>query len=412
MFEAVTFENASRLPLRALLLASVALAGCHGKRAAPTPSEPSSASAQASHAVVPAAKFDRVSRGDFNRLASELNLPLFWSEDKNRNGALEPEELAVYWGLAPGARLTDYVVAERNAFTARMTNAYDAIVRRQAGIVVNPGDPKEAARRAAVVKELAQGRPTLVATDFSKASEEERAFVALVMKSAELVEQIYAKQLGTAALKLKVPADDTASQTLFFRSQGPRCQAPLTQDDPLCSAIPDFTEKKLSGLYPHDLLNQPNFCEALAKRDKALMDPFVAVAGDVNAPRALPYNQAYAPEMGQIAEQLRAAARAIGDKEPALQNYLTAAAQSFVKNAWWPADEAWAKMDAKNSKFYLRIGPDETYEEPCNSKALFHVSFGLINQGSLAWQQKLEPFRSDMESALAELAGPPYKARK
>jgi hypothetical protein len=69
-------------------------------------------------------------------------------------------------------------------------------------------------------------------------------------------------------------------------------------------------------------------------------------------------------------------------------------------------------MDAKNSKYYLRIGPDEVYKEPCATKALFHVSFGLINKGSLEWQAKLEPLRTDMEKALADLAGPPYKARE
>jgi hypothetical protein len=40
------------------------------------------------------------------------------------------------------------------------------------------------------------------------------------------------------------------------------------------------------------------------------------------------------------------------------------------------------------------------------------VSFGLINQGSLKWQTKLDPLKTDMEKALAELAGPPYKARE
>ena len=51
-----------------------------------------------------------------------------------------------------------------------------------------------------------------------------------------------------------------------------------------------------------------------------------------------------------ISGQLKAAAEALGDKEPALKAYLLAAAQAFTDDKWWPADEAWAKMDAKNSK--------------------------------------------------------------
>src|SRR6476620_46419 len=68
-------------------------------------------------------------------------------------------------------------------------------------------------------------------------------------------------------------------------------------------------------------------------------------------------------------------------------------------------------MGVLNSKFYLRIGPDETYFEPCSRKAGFHVSFARINQDSLEWQKKLEPVKTDLEKAMADLAGAPYKAR-
>ncbi|MBW2459065.1 MAG: hypothetical protein JRI68_31485 [Deltaproteobacteria bacterium] len=69
-------------------------------------------------------------------------------------------------------------------------------------------------------------------------------------------------------------------------------------------------------------------------------------------------------------------------------------------------------MHAGNSKWYLRIGPDETYFEPCNLKAGFHVSFALINPSSGAWHRKIEPVKQAMEDELARLAGPPYRARK
>jgi hypothetical protein len=69
-------------------------------------------------------------------------------------------------------------------------------------------------------------------------------------------------------------------------------------------------------------------------------------------------------------------------------------------------------MSTDNSKWYLRIGPDETYFEPCNEKAGFHASFARIDPGSLAWKEKLEPIKQDMEAALAAHAGPPYTAQK
>jgi hypothetical protein len=91
---------------------------------------------------------------------------------------------------------------------------------------------------------------------------------------------------------------------------------------------------------------------------------------------------------------------------------LCAAAQSFTDNNWEPADEAWSKMNAQNSKWYVRVGPDEVYWEPCSQKAGMHLTFARINPDSLRWQEKLTPVRQEMEASLAKLIGKPYKARK
>jgi hypothetical protein len=390
--------------------------------------------------TAPVAKLDAVPRKDFNRLAAELSLPIFWSEDANKNNALDADELVVYWGLAPGAVLGEYVtVAETPTpiavgdatpaapvdagpkplvFTQKMHDAYDQMVKRHREGATNPPglDQKEIARRDAVLKELAQGKATLLFTDLSKATSEEKRFVGFVMKAAEYIEQLYAKQLGTSELASKIPENDPASKTLFFRSQGPSCGSALLVKDSAfaaaCSAVPDAPKGPLSGMYPPEMLAKPKFCDELSKnKDKTVMDPFTVVQGDLKTPKGVPFIDVFKTDMERISGQLKAAAEALGDKEAALKAYLLADAQAFIDNKWWPADEAWAKMDSKNSKFYLRIAPDENYREPCDSKALFHVSFGLINQGSLKWSSRVEPFKTEMEKALADLAGPPYKQR-
>jgi hypothetical protein len=127
----------------------------------------------------------------------------------------------------------------------------------------------------------------------------------------------------------------------------------------------------------------------------------------------VPYREEYREPMAAVSRELRAAAAAVrSPAEAALRAYLEAAAQAFVDDSWPKADEAWARMNAENSRFYLRIGPDETYFEPCSRKAGFHVSFALINQGSLAWQRKLEPVKAKLEGEMARLAGKPYQARE
>jgi hypothetical protein len=392
------------------LAAAPATTACDDKKAKSEPTPVTSAPAP--KASTP--RLDKVARADFNRVAAELALPLFWSDDKNKNGALEPDELAVYWGLDPEASLQDYV--GKDGFSPKMLEAYERIVKAKDK---KPDDP----RKAAVLKELAQGRITLVATDMSKLDTQEKRFVASIMKASALVEDLYAKQQGTTELAKKIPADDPASRMLFFRGQGPMCQAPLTQDDPACGALlaADMPKTKISGMYPADLLaSNPKLCEDLQKKkgpksefeNKGFVEPFTAVVKDEKGELvAKPFHEMWPAETQAIAKELETAAGFLGPKEQAMKDYLVAAAKGFVTDEWWPADEAWAKMDAKSSKFYLRIAPDEVYDEPCSTKALYHVSFGLINQGSVKWQQKLDPLKTEMENALAALAGPPYKAR-
>ncbi len=108
--------------------------------------------------------------------------------------------------------------------------------------------------------------------------------------------------------------------------------------------------------------------------------------------------------MRPIAEELRAAADAMTDPEEApLVRYLRAAAQSFTDNDWEPANEAWAAMNARNSRWYVRVAPDEVYWEPCSHKAGFHLTFAQIDRSSLAWQDRLTPLQQRMEQSLADL---------
>jgi hypothetical protein len=125
----------------------------------------------------------------------------------------------------------------------------------------------------------------------------------------------------------------------------------------------------------------------------------------------VPYAEAYREDMEAVAKELESAAAAFGDDEAAFKAYLGAAAKAFRTNDWEPANEAWVAMGPTNSKWYLRVGPDETYHEPCSWKAGFALQLARINLASLEWQKKLEPVKGEMEKTLAGLAGAPYKAR-
>ena len=352
--------------------------------------------------------YAELTRDEFNRRAVLLNVPIFWAADANGNKAIDPSEVRTLLFYP-----TDNTWVEGGKFTALFDTTYRKIALGQ----FEPKDvPKEDAhRRDLVMRDLDQGRTTLVDSDFSTASNEEKAFVRHILATAKIIDGLYAAQQGIGALASKVPTDDLPSQSLFRRDWGPKCAGPLTEKIPECSAIPGSPKAQVS-VYPASLQAQPNFCDAIAKnpKSKTLITPFTVVRDDGKGGlTTVPYSEAYKEPMAAAAAELRAAAALLDDsKEGPLKAYLMAASKSFTDNEWTPADEAWAKMNATNSKFYVRVGPDETYWEPCSLKAGFHLTFAKINQDSLAWQKKLSPVEQDMEADLAKLIGPAYKARK
>jgi hypothetical protein len=358
------------------------------------------AAAQAADPKTP--ELPQLSRADFNRLAIQAGSPLFWVADKNGNNTIDPDELA-----ATGMGKTLVAFVAKGVFTPRFQREYKALV--------------ELRRREAVARELDGGRPTLVLTDFSSASAQDKALLKYLLEAAWIVEELYLHQTGGFRYWKKSAKLDAPSKALFWRNHGPWCETPGTKGDTFCNASPDFPLKR-SESYPQDMVQDEAMCKLLAAQPNAkgtdekpgLLDPFSVVERQGGGYAAVPLHKVWGKKMRGVATRLKAAAGAIAKdpSEKALYTYLLAAAKGFETNLWAEADEAWAAMSSQNSKWYLRIGPDEVYFDPCQQKAGFHVSLARIDQASLGWQKKLTPLRTAMEQAIAKLIGPPYTARQ
>jgi hypothetical protein len=336
-------------------------------------------------------QYDQISRTEFNRWAMRQNIGLYWIADTDKDNTLDEDELATLMYFPPAPPLA---------------KAYPEIVA--AAKAGPPSDP----RQKLVGEDLDQGRPTLVRSDLTKLSADDKKFVQHMLKVGELIDQLYAIQLGITDLAAKLPADPT-SHRLFARNWGPKCVAPATQNNKECSSIPG-APKPILGIYPPEIQADDKFCAALEKRPdaKTLMAPFVAVRGTADKLTAVPYPEAFPEPMQAIAKELNLAADAMKDPgEKALVEYLRAAAKAFTTNDWVAADEPWSRMNSGNSKWYVRVAPDETYWEPCAQKAGAHLTFSLIDQSAKEWQAKLAPVKQEMETAIAARAGAPYKAR-
>jgi hypothetical protein len=365
-------------------------------------------SERTSAAPAPARK-PALTRARFNMLAQRLDLPLFWVQDANRNGIADPGEVVSLLFYGRDARWV-----ENGRFTTAYEEALRRIVQAAAEAPRTELPAIERKRRTLIEQDLAAGQPTLVRSDLRDLPASDKAFVRRMLEVARLIDGLHAKMTGTSALAGKVPADHPASRRALWLNWGPGCKSPQLERNPECSAIPGKPQA-IFDLYPASLQRDPKFCEALERHPnaKALLHPFVVIREREGALVPVPYHEAYRPEMSAIARELRAAAAGIdASSESALKAYLEAAAQSFTTNDWGPADERWAKMNARNSRWYVRVGPDETYWEPCSHKAGFHLSFARVNRESLAWQNKLAPVQQEMENALAALVSKPYEARK
>lgn len=387
------------------------LAGCaqSAPPAAPPPPVAAAPAPPTASPAPPAPRYGALGRLRFNQLAVRLDLPLFWAADKNKNHVVDPDEVKALL-FYPSAG--DWV--ENGKFTPAFDKAYREMVALDKAPLPS-GSSEEAVRRRLVIEELDQGAPTLVYTNLTALSAPDKSFVRHILAATDDIDRLYAVQSGMAALESRVPKDQPASQSLMRRNWGPRCLAPKTENNPHCSAIPG-APKPLVDVYPAWIQAEPDFCKKLEKNPAAtrLLTPFTVVRGKKGKLEPVPYSKAYSGKMHAVAKELDAAAQAISadPNEAALEKYLVAAAKSFRTNNWEPADEAWSKMNARNSKWYVRVAPDEVYWDPCSHKAGFHLTFARINRDSLKWQDKLSPLKEDMEHKLAKLIGPPYRARK
>jgi hypothetical protein len=332
----------------------------------------------------------QLDRMEFNRLAALENVALYWQGPK-----FEPSSFMIR--ATVGEQSPNPYIGSAGEFSPAFDALYARLVDRR--------------RIEAVEREINLGWPIAVITDVRSDPESDREMVRRLVRAAELIDELFAIQMGSAAVD-QAPTDGP-SRELLRRTHGYWCEGPETRDDPFCNASLAFPQRR-SHAYPQDLRQNEALCEEIRSQPNAseLMNPFAVVRKKDGKWIAVSYLDVYGDRMGAIATELEAAAAALGSDEGPMAAYLRAAALGFRTNNWDEADEAWVAMTSTNSKWYLRIAPDEVYFDPCNSKAGFHVSFARINPAALEWQDKLTPLRDDMERALAKVIGPPYEARE
>ena len=335
-----------------------------------------------------------LTQDDFNRL-TQVNpdkTPFTWEIDANGNKLIDPSEIII----RDGYKQKTYV--KRNEFTEQFKSAYLTLV--------------ELKRREVVEKSLAEANNVRVDVDFSDVRPEEQAMIKHIIKVSKLIDALYLEQTGAAKFLPQMESLKTMhpeSYALFERNHGPFCEAPETASDPFCNAHPAFPKNE-PAIYPAGLLIDENFCATLEGDAAGPMTVIKDSASSVF--EAVPYHVAYQSHIEAIACELEAAAETIKnvEDEQVMYQYLLATAESFRTDEWLPSDRLWVSMNGNNSKYALRVAPDESYWEPCQSKAGYELWFGRINTDALEVAQKFDDIKYDLENQLASLS-PYYDAR-
>lgn len=336
-----------------------------------------------------------LSKTQFNELAGLKNLPF-----RIEGRVVDPSKLTPDDVTITDPRFQKLFVRE-GRFTPRFERAYRSLVELQ--------------RRASVNRALSEGRTTKITADLSAYSPKEKKLVRHIQKVARLIDDLYMKQEGSYRYRADVKRRailDPNSDKLFRREMGPWATGTEGEKDPFANSLPGFPVKKVS-VFPEDLELTPEVLKQI-EQDKDLSSPWtVVVRGEGDTLKAIPYHEYWQADMFEVAAELEKAARAVDGlpEHATLVIYLKAAAKAFRDGSWYDADRAWVAMSQTNSRFAIRVAPDETYWAPGNMKAGFQLWFAEIDRKTAKKaKDNLVPRLQQMESAIGGLL-PQYRAR-
>lgn len=151
--------------------------------------------------------------------------------------------------------------------------------------------------------------------------------------------------------------------------------------------VPGFAEKpKGAGYYPPDMTKGEfeKACADSPERADALRGQYTVVRRDGDKGLvAVPFHEAFAPQVGRAAAKLREAAALAED--PGLRGYLELRAAALLSDDYRPSDLAW--MDMKDNTIDVVIGPIENYEDQLYGGKTAHEGYVLIKDK--AWSARL-----------------------
>ena len=216
-------------------------------------------------------------------------------------------------------------------------------------------------------------------TDIEKLSENERKVLPLLIRAAEIMDELFWMQTYPKRDSLLSAVEDEKTREFIKINYGPWDR--LNDNKPFVKGIGD---KPLgSGFYPADMTR-----EELEKSDVSDKKGLYSMVQRDKSGKliSIPYSVYFKDELKKAADLLLQAANIT--EEIQLKKYLTLRAEAFLTDNYIPSDFAW--MDMTNSGLDIIIGPIENYEDGLfNARAAFE-SYVLVKDRE--WSKRLEKY--------------------
>lgn len=229
-----------------------------------------------------------------------------------------------------------------------------------------------------IQQRLAKFAPTDLAVDPKLFSDEDRQVVNKLIAAARIIDDIFWKQSYPQGLALKerlerstVPEDKDYFRFLQINF------GPFDRQDENRPFLGTGTKPAGAAFYPQDLTKQ-EFEDYVAKNPaerEQLESSFTVVKREAGKLAAVPYSEAYRPDLEKIAVLLREAASVTTNAS--LKAYLTQRAADLLSNDYYQSDCLW--IDLKDNLPEIVIGPYEVYEDALLGLKASYESYVYVN---------------------------------
>ncbi len=253
---------------------------------------------------------------------------------------------------------------------------------------------------AALEAKVADFAPAEIAFDEAALTEWEKAVLARLVQASEIMHQLFARQVSRRnpewQAQVAARGENDPAAVYYDIMVGPwdrqSEQAPFLDVGPKPAG---------AGYYPEDMTKEEfkAWLAAHPDQEEAFESPFTVIERRGDSLVAIPYSEAYGPELKKAAKLLREAASL--SQNASLSDYLNSRAESFLSNDYYPSDMAW--MDIAGTRIEPTIGPYEVYEDNLfGYKAAFESFVTVADSAASAELDRLKGELRILEENLPE----------